>query len=76
MLGFFAKHSFKDRLDEKTLVLISIYFLQPFLILWGFSAKSIDLEIVKAPFIFLLVVLVVLALAVMIGRVFYHDKKV
>jgi uncharacterized membrane protein SpoIIM required for sporulation len=23
MLGFFAKHSFKDRLDEKTLVLMS-----------------------------------------------------
>jgi len=75
LLGFFAKHSFGKKLDEKTLVLISIYFLQPFLILWGFSSKRLDMEIVKAPLIFLFIVLVVLILALIVAKIFFHDKK-
>jgi predicted permease len=74
MLGFFAKHSFKDRLDEKTLVLISIYFLQPFLILWGFSSKSIDFEVIKAPLIFLFVVLVVFIFAYLFSKFFSNRQ--
>jgi len=75
MLGFFAKHTFKEKLDEKTLVLISIYFLQPFLILWGFSSKSIDLQIIKAPLIFLFIVLVVFVFAFVLSRVLFSDSQ-
>ena len=31
LLGFMAKASLKEKLDERTLVLVSIYFLQPML---------------------------------------------
>jgi len=75
LLGFFAKQTFKDKLDEKTLVLISIYFLQPFLILWGFSSKTIDLEIIKAPLIFLFIVLVIFVFAFFISRFLFADRQ-
>jgi len=75
LLGFFAKQTFKEKLDEKTLVLISIYFLQPFLILWGFSSKTIDLEIIKAPLIFLFIVLVIFVFAFFISRFLFADRQ-
>ncbi len=75
MLGYFAKHSFKERVDEKTLVYVSIYFLQPFLILWGFSSKKLDLEVLQAPFIFFMIVLLFLSIAFLIGFYIFSDKK-
>ena len=75
MLGFFAKQVFKEKLDEKTLVLISIYFLQPFLILWGFLGKTISFEIVKAPLIFLFIVLIVFVFAHIFSKVLFSNRQ-
>jgi len=74
-LGFFAKHIFKNKLDEKTLVYISIYFLQPFLILWGFSNKKIDFSVIKVPLIFLFIILIILIFALIFGKFLYKDQK-
>jgi len=75
MLGFFAKHSFKDKLNEKSLVYISIYFLQPFLILWGFSSARLDFGILKAPFIFLGLVLIFLLISYLLSIALFRDEK-
>ncbi len=75
LLGFFAKQSFKERLDEKSLVYISIYFLQPFLILWGFSTKRLDFLVFKAPFIFFCIVMLFLAIAFFISKILFDDEK-
>ena len=75
MLGFFAKHSFKDKLDEKSLVYISIYFLQPFLILWGFSSQKLDFSVLKAPLIFFCIVMMFLVLAFFIAKILFSDDR-
>ena len=51
-LGWIAKKIFKERIDEKSLVLISIYFLSPILVFWGLTTQKIDATAVDAPFIF------------------------
>jgi len=75
LIGFLAKHSFKKNLDEKTLVLLSIYFLQPFLILWGFSSQKLSLEVVQAPFIFFLLVMLFLIISIFLSKLLFKDKK-
>jgi len=48
LLGFGAKRIFKE-LDERTLVLLSVYFLQPILSFWGILGKSIETSDIYAP---------------------------
>jgi predicted permease len=41
LIGFAAKRIFRE-IDEKTLVLLSVYFLQPMLAFWGIFGKKIE----------------------------------
>jgi len=72
VLGFLAKKQFK--IDGKTLVILSTYYLQPFLTLWGIMLMPLNKNLVLAPVYYLL--------AVFIGLVFTYlsalilkDKK-
>jgi predicted permease len=75
VVGFLAKAIFRDSIDERSLVLISIYFLQPFLILWGFSDVEVDLDIVKAPFIFLSIVFIIFVISLFISKPLFKDRQ-
>jgi len=45
-----AKKVFKDEIDEKTLILIFIYFLQPLLTFWGLTRAPIDFNLIFTTF--------------------------
>lgn len=74
-LGWFAKRVFKKRIDENTLVLISIYFLSPILVFWGLSLEKIDSTIFKIPFIFVIVVISLLFFSFIFSKILFSDDK-
>ena len=74
-VGFMAKATLKEKLDEKTLVLLSIYFLQPFLNFWGLMQTPINSDLVFTPFIYLVIVLAILPLTFILARRLFHDQK-
>ena len=73
VIGFFAKRIFKD-IDGKTLVLLSTYFLQPFLTLWGIMLIPLDKGLILSPLIYLLAVFVSLVFTFILA-LFLKDKK-
>ena len=46
VLGFLTKKIFGQKVDEKTLVVLSVYIFQPFLSFWGLLKRPIDLDLV------------------------------
>jgi len=47
-LGAFAKWRFKEELHERSLILVSVYILQPFLTFWGLTARPFDPQVFTA----------------------------
>ena len=68
LLGFSAKKIFTNQLDEKTLVLISLYFFQPILIFWGLTKTPINYELIASPFAYLSIVLICLVFLLLINK--------
>jgi len=58
VLGFLAKRQFN--IDNKTLVILSTYYLQPFLTLWGIMLMPINKNLILAPIYYLTAVSVAL----------------
>jgi len=59
VIGFFAKKIFKE-IDGKTLVILSTYFLQPFLTLWGIMLVPINFDLILSPIAYLVAVFIAL----------------
>jgi len=57
VLGFFAKKRFNE-IDGKTLVILSTYFLQPFLTLWGIMLIPINYDLIISPIAYLAAVFI------------------
>ena len=72
VLGFLAKKQFK--IDGKTLVILSTYYLQPFLTLWGIMLMPINKDLILAPAFYLLAVFVALIFTFLISLTL-KDKK-
>lgn len=70
-----AKKTLKEEMNEKGLILLSIYFLQPMLSFWGLSTKPIDINLLQAPFIYVLLSLGSIVISFMIARYFFTDIK-
>jgi len=75
LLGFLAKAKLKDELQEKSLVIISIYFLQPMLTFWGLSTKSIDTQLLQAPLLYMGISIFCIIISFFIARAFFSDSK-
>ena len=75
LLGFFAKLTFKEQMHEKTLVLFSIYFLQPILVFWGLTSRKIDFSVVEAPFLFVAVTGVALLISLLFSKMLFFTQK-
>ncbi len=75
LLGWLSKYFLKAQIDEKSLVLLSIYFLQPMLVFWGLTTQEIDMSVVQAPLIFLVVILVSLALSFFLAQYLFKHQK-
>ena len=75
LIGYIAKMSFKEQIDDKTITLINVYFLQVFLTFWGLLIRPIDVTLLYAPSIYLLIVVVVLLVSAFIAKLLFEDKK-
>ncbi|MCT7505838.1 AEC family transporter [Aliarcobacter cryaerophilus] len=73
-LGFIAKKNLKTQIDEKTLVLLSLYFLQPIMIFWGLTKEPINYEFVLSPIFFLICVGSTLLLMLLYSKFLFSSK--
>jgi len=75
VMGYVAKMSFKERIDDKTITLINVYFLQVFLTFWGLLIRPIDVTLLYAPSIYLLIVVIALVISVLFAKYLFENKK-
>jgi len=75
LLGYMAKRIFKDEMSTKTLTLMSVYFLQPFVTIWGFSTAKLHSEHIYVPFIYLGIILALLIPTIILGKLIFSDPK-
>ena len=75
VIGFIAKMSFKDQIDDKTITLINVYFLQVFLTFWGLLIRPIDITLLYAPSIYLGIVVVLLLVSAVVAKKLFESKK-
>jgi predicted permease len=74
-MGFVVKKVFKDDIDERTLILISVYFLQPFLTFWGLTRAPIDFNLIYTPFLYFIIITVSLLILIVVGKFLFDDPK-
>lgn len=74
-VGFGAKWAFKEKIDDRTITLLSVYFLQIFLTFWGLLKRPIDTELLFAPALYLGITLISLLLMIPIARMLFSDTK-
>ena len=75
LLGYMAKRIFKEEMNTKTLTLMSVYFLQPFVTIWGFSTAKLYNEHLYVPLIYLAIILVLLVPTILLGKMLFNDPK-
>jgi len=75
LIGFVTKKIFKERSDEKTLVLLSVYIFQPFLTFWGLLQKPIDFDLAVAPLIFFGLSFATILLNILLAKLLFDDQK-
>ncbi len=75
LLGYMAKRIFKEDMSTKTLTLMSVYFLQPFVTIWGFSTAKLHSEHVYVPLLYLAIILSLLIPAILIGKLIFTNIK-
>ena len=74
-LGYLAKRLFKEEMHTKTLTLMSVYFLQPFVSVWGFSTAKLHWEHIHVIGIYFAIILILLIPSVFIGKIIFSDPK-
>jgi predicted permease len=75
LLGYVAKRIFKEEMNPKTLTLMSVYFLQPFVTIWGFSTAKLHSEHLYVPLIYLAIILLLLFPTILLGKALFSDPK-
>jgi len=75
VMGFIAKMSFKEQIDDKTITLINVYFLQVFLTFWGLLIRPFDVTLLYAPSIYLFIVAIVIIFSDLVAKLLFEDKK-
>jgi predicted permease len=75
LLGFIAKKSFKERIDDKTITLINVYFLQVFLTFWGLLVRPVDITLIYAPILYFVIIILVLIFSLIFVRKIFKEKK-
>jgi len=75
LVGYSAKRIFKEKIDEKSFNLLSVYFLQAFLTFWGLLKRPIDSEFLLAPLLYIGIVGIILVLTFFLARQLFTDPK-
>ncbi len=74
-MGYLSKMSFKEKIDDKTITLINVYFLQVFLTFWGLLIRPVDITLLHAPTIYLFIVLIALVISALFAKFLFENKK-
>lgn len=74
-VGYGAKWAFKEKIDDRTITLLSVYFLQIFLTFWGLLKRPIDTELLFAPALYLGISLLALPLMIPLAKLLFHNPK-
>jgi len=74
IIGFIAKKIFSE-LNEKSFVIISVYFLQPFLTLWGLTLKPLNIDSIIAPSLYLSIIFISLIFTYLLARFLEHKDR-
>ena len=74
VIGYFVKKIFNDDINEKTLILISIYFLQPILTFWGLTRQKIDFNLMYTPFVYFITISIALLILYFISKIIFDDE--
>lgn len=74
-VGFGAKWAFKEKIDDRTITLLSVYFLQIFLTFWGLLKRPIDTDLLMAPSLYFAITLISLALMIPLSKVLFNNPK-
>ncbi|MEJ2468276.1 MAG: AEC family transporter, partial [Campylobacterales bacterium] len=74
-VGYLAKRSFKTQIDERTITLLSVYFLQIFLTVWGLLKRPIDASLVQTPLLYIGITLSLVAVTMLLSRLMFADVK-
>ena len=75
LLGYVAKRIFKEEMDSKTLTLFSVYFLQGFVTVWGFSSAKLSTEHLSIPLYYLAIIFIILLPTIYLAKNFIADPK-
>jgi len=75
LLGYIAKRIFKEEMSTKTLTLMSVYFLQPFVTVWGFSTAKLHVEHVYVPLLYLAIIISLLIPTLFLGKLIFNNIK-
>jgi len=75
LIGYTAKKIFTSQIDEKTLILLSIYFLQPILTFWGLTRSPIDYNLIIAPIVYIVTITFTLILLIFISKYTFSEQK-
>ena len=74
-VGYLAKRTFREQMDERTITLLSVYFLQIFLTLWGLLKRPIDMTLLDAPILYIGITLSLLGITFLLSHRFFADAK-
>lgn len=74
IIGFIFKRHFKDDVNEKTIVLLNLYYLQPVLIFWGLTRAPISNDFIQSPIIYFCAVFFVLFFAFLYSRYIFKNS--
>lgn len=74
-MGFIAKHTLKEKLDQKTLILLSLYFLQPILTFWGLTRTPINTDLVMTPLYYFIIITITLFILIVVAKYILSDSK-
>ncbi|RXK16306.1 permease [Malaciobacter mytili LMG 24559] len=75
LIGLIVKKIFKEKIDEKSYVILSFYFLQPILIFWGLTKAPIDYGFIMSPVIYFYAIFTVLFILIIISKKIFSDSK-
>lgn len=75
LLGYIAKRTFQSKIDDKTITLLNVYFLQIFLTFWGLLKRPIGVEFLYSPMLYLAIVFVMLFFSLLLAKVLFSDPK-
>ena len=74
-LGYLAKRIFKEEMDRKTLTLFSVYFLQGFVTVWGFSTAKLSTEHLLVPLYYIGIIFLLLLPTLFLAKKFIKEPK-